>query len=173
VLFQDYPLSKLLTTITLLCFSVTASADMSSDESLFLFCSETNNSEYQHLVFLIAENGWLYDAVTTKEARLKAYGLTPYSFQTLSPSPTGNSYFEESWVHQVGTEYTLLTTSNFSREFFIDLNEKKFHEIDSGVENLNLSGTCTRAGLDAIAIKANKLESEFQAWAKLQRQTNY
>ena len=63
------------------CFSVTASADMSSDESLFLFCSETNNSEYQHLVFLIAKNGWLYDAVTTKEARFKAYGLTPYSFQ--------------------------------------------------------------------------------------------
>ena len=161
-----------LTTIILLCLSVVASADMSSEESLFLFCSETNNSEYQHLVFQIAENGWLYDAVTTKEARLKAYGLTPYSFQTLSPSPTGNSYFEESWVHQVGTEYTLLTTSNFSREFFIDLNEKKFHEIDSGVENLNLSGTCTRAGLDAISIKASKLESEFQAWAKLQPHTN-
>ena len=56
-----------------------------------------------------------------------------------------------------------------SENGFIDLNEKKFHEIDSGVENLNLSGTCARAGLDAIAIKANKLESEFQAWAKLQR----
>ena len=136
-------MKTLLTTIILLCFSVTASADMSSDESLFLFCSETNNSEYQHLVFLMADIGWLYDAVTTKESRLKAYGLTPYSSQTLSPSPTGNSYFFEIWVHQIGTEYTLLITSNLSREFFIDLNEKKFHEIDSGVENLNLSGTCT------------------------------
>lgn len=159
----------LLTTIILLCFSVAASTDMSSDESLFLFCSETNNSEYQHLVFLIAEDGWIYDAITTKKARLKAYGLTPYSFQTLSPSPAGNSYFEESWIHQIGTKYTLLTTSNFSREFIIDLNEKTFHEIDSGVENLNLSGTCTRTDLEALAIKANKLESEFQAWAKLQR----
>ena len=159
----------LLTTIILLCFSVAASTDMSLEESLLLFCSETNNSEYQHLVFLIAENGWLYDAVTTKEARLEPYGLTPYSFQTLSPSPAGNSYFEESWIHQFGTKYTLLTTSNFSREFIIDLSEKTFHEIDSGVENLNLSGTCTRTDLEALAIKANKLESEFQAWAKLQR----
>ena len=121
------------------------------------------------MVFLIAEDGWIYDAITTKKARLKAYGLTPYSFQTLSPSPAGNSYFEESWIHQIGTKYTLLTTSNFSREFIIDLNEKTFHEIDSGVENLNLSGTCTRTDLEALAIKANKLESEFQAWAKLQR----
>ena len=159
----------LLTTIILLCFSVAASTDMSLEESLLLFCSETNNSEYQHLVFLIAEDGWIYDAITTKKARLKAYGLTPYSFQTLSPSPAGNSYFEESWIHQIGTKYTLLTTSNFSREFIIDLNEKTFHEIDSGVENLNLSGTCTRTDLETLAIKANKLESEFQAWAKLQR----
>ena len=159
----------LLATIILLCFSIAASTDMSSDEALFLFCSEKNNSEYQHLVFLIAEDGWIYDAITTKKARLKAYGLTPYSFQTLSPSPTGNSYFEESWIHQIGTKYTLLTTSNFSREFIIDLNEKTFHEIDSGVENLNLSGTCTRTDLETLAIKANKLESEFQAWAKLQR----
>lgn len=159
----------LLTTIILLCFSVAASTDMSLEESLFLFCSETNNSEYQHLVFLIAEDGWIYDAITTKKARLKAYGLTPYSFQTLSPSPAGNSYFEESWIHQIGTKYTLLTTSNFSREFIIDLNEKTFHEIDSGVENLNLSGACTRTDLETLAIKANKLESEFQAWAKLQR----
>ena len=162
-------LKTLLTTIILLCFSVAANTDMSSDESLFLFCSETNNSEYQHLVFLIAEDGWIYDAITTKKARLKAYGLTPYSFQTLSPSPAGNSYFEESWIHQFGTKYTLLTTSNFSREFIIDLNEKTFHEIDSGVENLNLSGTCTRTDLETLATKANKLESEFQAWAKLQR----
>ena len=162
-------LMNLLTAIILLCFSVAANTDMSSDESLFLFCSETNNSEYQHLVFLIAEDGWIYDAIITQKARLKAYGLTPYSFQTLSPSPAGNSYFEESWIHQIGTKYTLLTTSNFSREFIIDLNEKTFHEIDSGVENLNLSGTCTRTDLEALAIKANKLESEFQAWAKLQR----
>ena len=162
-------LKILLTTIILLCFSVAANTDMSSDESLFLFCSEKNNSEYQHLVFLIAEDGWIYDAITTKKARLKAYGLTPYSFQTLSPSPAGNSYFEESWIHQIGTKYTLLTTSNFSREFIIDLNEKTFHEIDSGVENLNLSGTCTRTDLETLATKANKLESEFQAWAKLQR----
>lgn len=159
----------LLTTIILLCFSIAASTEMSFDESLFLFCSEKNNSEYQHLVFLIAEDGWIYDAITTKKARLKAYGLTPYSFQTLSPSPAGNSYFEESWIHQIGTKYTLLTTSNFSREFIIDLNEKTFHEIDSGVENLNLSGTCTRTDLETLATKANKLESEFQAWAKLQR----
>ena len=159
----------LLTTIILLCFSIAASTDMSSDESLFLFCSEKNNSEYQHLVFLIAEDGWIYDAITTKKARIKAYGLTPYSFQTLSPSPAGNSYFEESWIHQFGTKYTLLTTSNFSREFIIDLNEKTFHVRDSGVENLNLSGTCTRTDLETLAIKANKLESNFQAWAKLQR----
>ena len=162
-------MKTLLATIILLCFSIAASTDMSSDESLFLFCSEKNNSEYQHLVFLIAEDGWIYDAITTKKARLKAYGLTPYSFQTLSPSPTGNSYFEESWIHQIGTKYTLLTTSNFSREFIIDLSEKTFHEIDSGEENLNLSGTCTRTDLEALAIKANKLESNFQAWAKLQR----
>ena len=162
-------MKTLLTTIILLCFSIAASTEMSFDESHFLFCSEKNNSEYQHLVFLIAEDGWIYDAITTKKARLKAYGLTPYSFQTLSPSPAGNSYFEESWIHQFGSKYTLLTTSNFSREFIIDLNEKTFHEIDSGVENLNLSGTCTRTDLETLAIKANKLESEFQAWAKLQR----
>ena len=103
---------------------------------------------------LIAEDGWIYDAITTKKARLKAWTL--YSFQTLSPSPAGNSYFEEADTSDRDKIHALLTTSNFSREFIIDLNEKTFHEIDSGVENLNLSGTCTRTDREALAIKANK-----------------
>ena len=91
---------------------------------------------------MIAADGWIYDAIMTKEARFQAYGSTPYSFQTLSPMPTKSRYFEESWVHQTESEYTLRTASNYSREFVIDLNEMKFWEIESGVENKNLSGTC-------------------------------
>ena len=118
---------------------------------------------------MISADGWIYDAITTKKARFKAYGATPYSFQTLSPIPTKNSYFEESWVHQAESEYTLLTASNYSREFVIDLNEMKFREIESGVENKNLSGTCANTNLDAIAIRAYQLENEFKDWAKLQQ----
>ena len=162
-------LNKLLTTITLLCFSVTSNANMNSENLIFLFCSETNDTDYQYLVFMISADGWIYDAITTKESRFKAYGATPYSFQTLSPIPTKNSYFEKSWVHQTESEYTLLTASNYSREFVIDLNEMKFREIESGVENKNLSGTCANTNPDAIAIRAYQLENEFKDWAKPQQ----
>ena len=162
-------MKKLLTTIILLCFSLAANANMNSENPLFLFCSETNDTDYQYLVFMIAADGWIYDAITTKKSRFKAYGATPYSFQTLSPIPTKNSYFVESWVHQTESEYTLLTASNYSREFMIDLNEMKFREIESGVENHNLSGTCANTNLEEIAIRAYQQENEFKAWAKLQR----
>ena len=161
-------LKTLLTTIILLCFSVAASTDMSLEESLLLFCSETNNKDYQYLIFMIAADGWVYDAIMTKKARFQAYGSTPYSFQTLSPIPTKSRYFEESWVHKTVSEYTLLTASNYSREFVIDLNEMKFREIESGVENKNLSGTCANTNLDAIATQAYQVENEFKDWAKLQ-----
>ena len=162
-------MNKLLTTIALLCFSVATNANMNSDNLLFLFCSETNNKDYEYLVFMIAEDGWIYDAITTKKARFKAYGATPYSFHTLSPIQTKNPYFEESWVHQAESEYTLLTASNYSREFVIDLNEMKFREIESVVENKHLSGTCAKKNLDAIANRAYQLENEFKDWAKLQQ----
>ena len=126
-----------------------------------------------------SENIFISDAAQSLGTKFKGKSIcdfadfTNYSFQTLSPIPTKNSYFEESWVHQAESEYTLLTASNYSREFVIDLNEMKFREIESGVENKNLSGTCAKTNLDAIAIRAYQLENEFKDWAKLQQRTNY
>ena len=147
VLFaQESRMNKLLATIVLFCFSLVANGqenvNLKPKNLLSLFCSETNNKDYQYLIFMIAADGWIYDAIMTKKARFQAYGSTPYAFQTLSPIPTKSRYFQESWVHQTESEYTLLTASNYSREFVIDLNEMKFWEIESGVENKNLSGTC-------------------------------
>ena len=34
-----------------------------------------------------------------------------------------------------------------------------------GVDNKNLSGTCAKTNLDAIAIRAYQLENEFKDWA--------
>ena len=173
VLFaQESRMNKLLTTIVLFCFSLVANGqenvNLKPKNLLSLFCSETNNKDYQYLIFMIAADGWIYDAIMTKKARFQAYGSTPYAFQTLSPIPTKSRYFQESWVHQTESEYTLLTASNYSREFVIDLNEMKFREIESGVENKNLSGTCANTNLNAIATQAYQVENEFKDWAKLQ-----
>ena len=122
-------MNKLLTGIVLLCFSFAANGqenvNLKPKNLLSHFCSETNNKDYQYLIFKIAADGWIYDAIMTKKARFQAYGSTQYSFQTLSPIPTKSRDLGESWVHKTVSGYTLLTASNYSREFVIDLNKMK------------------------------------------------
>ena len=161
-------MKKLLAAITSLCLSIVADADSRSDKPLFLLCDETNNSDYRYLVFMVGEDGWLYDAITTKKVRFEAYGTTPYAYQTLSSDFSSNSYFAKSWVHKAGLTYTLLTTSNFSREFSIDMGEEIFQEIDSGVENKHLSGSCAIQTTENLVTLTNELESEFHSWVVLQ-----
>ena len=62
VLFaQESRMNKLLTGIVLLCFSLAANgqenANLNSKNLLSLFCSETNNTDYQYLIFMIAADG--------------------------------------------------------------------------------------------------------------------
>ena len=64
--------------------------------------------------------------------------------------------------------YTLLTTSNFSREFSIDMGEEIFQEIDSGVENKHLSGNCAIQTTESLVALTNELESDFHSWVVLQ-----
>ena len=161
-------MKKLLAAIILLCLSIVADADSRSDKPLFLLCDETNNSDYRYLVFMVGEDGWLYDVITTKKARFEAYGTTPYAYQTLSSDFSSNSYFAKSWVHKAGLNYTLLTTSNFSREFSIDMGKEIFQEIDSGVESKHLSGSCTIQTTENLVTLTNELESEFHNWVVLQ-----
>ena len=161
-------MKKLLAAITLLCLSIVADADSRSDKPLFLFCDETNNSDYRYLVFMVGEDGWLYDAITTKKARFEAYGTTPYSYQTLSSEFSSNSYYAKSSVHKAGLTYTLLTTRNFCREFSIDMGEEIFQEIDSGVENKLLSGSCAIQTSESLVTLTSELESEFHSWVVLQ-----
>ena len=40
------------------------------------------------------------------------------------------SFLFQSWVHRNEQDYTLLTENNFSREFRLNMGEKKFYEID-------------------------------------------
>ena len=161
-------MKKLLAAIILLCLSIVADADSRSDKPLFLLCDETNNSDYRYLVFMVGEDGWLYDAITTKKVRFESYGTTPYAYQTLSSDFSSNSYFAKSWVHKTGLTYTLLTTSNFSREFSIDMGEEIFQEIDSGVENKHLSGNCAIQTTESLVALTNELESDFHSWVVLQ-----
>ena len=161
-------MKKLLAAIALLSMPTVADADSRSDKPLFLLCDETNNSDYRYLVFMVGEDGWLYDAITSKQARFETYGTTPYSYQTLSSDFSSNSYFAKSWVHKAGLTYTLLTTSNFSREFSIDMGEEIFQEIDSGVENKHLSGSCVVQTTKNLVTLTNELESEFHSWVVLQ-----
>ena len=161
-------MKKLLAAIALLSMSTVADADSRSDKPLFLLCDETNNSDYRYLVFMVREDGWLYDAITSKQARFETYGTTPYSYQTLSSDFASNSYFAKSWVHKAGLNYTLLTTSNFSREFSIDMGEVIFQEIDSGVENKHLSGSCAIQTTESLVTLTSELESEFHSWVALQ-----
>ena len=161
-------MKKLLAAIILLCLSIVADADSRSDKPFFLLCDETNNSDYRYLVFMVGEDGWLYDAITTKKVRFESYGATPYAYQTLSSDFSSNSYFAKSWVHKAGLTYTLLTTSNFSREFSIDMGEEIFQEIDSGVENKHLSGNCAIQTTENLVTLTNELESEFHSWVALQ-----
>ena len=161
-------MKKLLAAIALLSMPTVADADSRSDKPLFLLCDETNNSDYRYLVFMVREDGWLYDAITSKQARFETYGTTPYSYQTLSSDFASNSYFAKSWVHKAGLNYTLLTTSNFSREFSIDMGEVIFQEIDSGVENKHLSGSCAIQPTENLVTLTNELESEFHSWVALQ-----
>ena len=161
-------MKKLLASIILLCLSIVADADSRSDKPFFLLCDETNNSDYRYLVFMVGEDGWLYDAITTEKVRFEAYGTTPYAYQTLSSDFSSNSYFAKSWVHKAGLSYTLLTTSNFSREFSIDMGEEIFQEIDSGVENKHLSGNCAIQTTESLVALTNELESDFHSWVVLQ-----
>ena len=161
-------MKKLLAAIALLSMPTVADADSRSDKPLFLLCDETNNSDYRYLVFMVREDGWLYDAITSKQARFETYGTTPYSYQTLSSDFSSNSYFAKSWIHKAGLNYTLLTTSNFSREFSIDMGEVIFQEIDSGVENKLLSGSCAIQTSESLVTLTSELESEFHSWVVLQ-----
>ena len=124
-------MKKLLTAMTLISFSFATKADLVSEKSILLLCSETNNPEYQYLLFMIRDDGWLYDVIHTKEARLKTYGDTHYFFQTLSHDVLDNSYYTQSWVHENDLKLTLLTTSNFSREFLISPKKSSTNFLDS------------------------------------------
>ncbi|MDC0221468.1 hypothetical protein OAL54_06975 [Gammaproteobacteria bacterium] len=161
-------MKKLLTAITLISFSFATKADLVSENSILLLCSETNNPEYQYLLFMIRDDGWLYDVIHTKEARLKTYGDTHYFFQTLSHDVLDNSYYTQSWVHENDLKLTLLTTSNFSREFLIDFMNKTFQEIDSGVKNQNLSGSCSEKSREYLEKFTHELENQFQEWSQLE-----
>ena len=161
-------MNKLLTAITLLCFSVPANSDVASEKPILLLCSETNNHRYEYLIFMIREDGWLYDVINTQEARLEAYGDTHYFFQTLSHDVLDNSYYTQSWVHENDLKLTLLTTSNFSREFLIDFMNKTFQEIDSGVKNQNLSGSCSEKSREYLEKFTHELENQFQEWSQLE-----
>ena len=100
--------------------------------------------------------------------RHENYGSVPYALQTLSSDAVSNPFYIESWVHRNGQDYTLLTASNFSREFRLDMGEKKFYEVDSGVESKSLSGTCVEMRIPEIVLITEQIEREFQEWAVMQ-----
>ena len=157
---------KLITTIALFCFTSISNAQSASEEPIFLLCSESNDTDYEYLIFMITEDGWLYDAINTSATRLEIYGKTNYSYQTLSNNFANNRYYSESWVHINESKYTLLTTSNFSREFSINFDDKTFREIDSGVTSKNLSGDCTTGSIDYLSEFTANLESKFHDWSQ-------
>ena len=100
--------------------------------------------------------------------RQENYGSVPYALQTLSSDVVSNPFYIQSWVHINGRNYTLLTASNFSREFRLDMGEKKFYEIDSGVESKGLSGACVEMRIPEIVIITDQIEREFREWAAMQ-----
>ena len=152
--------------ILLAIFASSVHADIDTEKSTLFLCSETTNPNYQYVIFMIKGDGWLYDVINTREARLNAYGNSPYKFQTLSRGLMDNNYFSESWVHNANSKYTLLTTSNFSREFMIDTTSHIFQEIESGVKTENLGGHCSRRDFNYLLNFTTKLESEFHTWAE-------
>ena len=156
--------------ISILFFFYVASINAAEkiNGSLFLFCDEITDPGYLHLVFKIDEEGWLYDVINSKMFRQENYGSVPYALQTLSSDVVSNPFYVQSWVHRNGRNYTLLTASNFSREFRLDMGEKKFYEIDSGVESKSLSGTCVEMRIPEIVIITDQIEREFHEWAFMQ-----
>ena len=120
-----------------------------------------------HLVFKIDEEGWLYDVINSKMFRHESYGSVPYALQTLSSDAVSNPFYIEVGFIEMDC-YTLLTASNFSREFRLDMGEKKFYEIDSGVESKSLSGTCVEMRIPEIVIITDQIEREFHEWAVMQ-----
>ena len=157
---------KLKITVAALCFSFVSNTQSASEESTFLLCSELSDSDYEYLIFMITEDGWLYDAINTREFRLKTYGSRNYSYQTLSNDFASNRYYSESWVHINESKYTLLTASNFSREFSIDFDDKTFREIDSGVTNKNLSGGCSIKSAAYLSDFTANIEHKFHSWSR-------
>ena len=157
---------KLIATIALLYFSFVSNAESASEGPIFLLCSESNDTDYKYLIFMITEDGWLYDAINTREFRLKTYGSRNYSYQTLSNDFASNRYYLESWVHISESKFTLLTTSNFSREFFINYDNETFREIESGVTSRNLSGSCSTKSAEYLSEFTANLESKFHDWRR-------
>jgi hypothetical protein len=157
---------KKLITVLLAAFSISINADIDLENPTLLLCAETTNPDYQYVIFMVSDDGWLYDAINTREARLKTYGTSPYVFQTLSQDYIDNTYFSQSWVHKANSKYTLLTTSNFSREFVIDTVSQIFEEIESGVKHQNLSGNCSNRTFEYLVDFTTMLESEFHSWAQ-------
>jgi len=157
---------KLITTIALFCFTSISNAQSASEEPIFLLCSESSDTDYEYLIFMITEDGWLYDAINTNVTRLETYGNTNYSYQTLSNDFIDNRYYSESWVHINESKFTLLTTSNFSREFSIDFTNETFREIDSGVVNKNLSGSCSIKSAEYLSEFTSTIEHKFHSWSR-------
>tara|TARA_B100001029_G_scaffold44435_1_gene34966 strand:- start:524 stop:1015 length:492 start_codon:yes stop_codon:yes gene_type:complete len=157
---------KLITTIALLCFTSISNAHSASEEPIFLLCSESSDTDYEYLIFMITEDGWLYDAINTSVARLETYGNTNYSYQTLSNNFSNNRYYSESWVHINESKFNLLTTSNFSREFSVDFTSETFREIDSGVANKNLAGGCSIKSAEYLSEFTTTIEHKFHSWSR-------
>ena len=152
--------------IFLAAFPASVNVDIDIEKPTLFLCSETTNSNYQYIIFMIRGDGWLYDVINTREARLNAYGNSAYTFQTLSRGFMNNSYYSESWVHNANSKYTLLTTSNSSREFMIDTTRHIFQEIESGVKTENLAGHCSVRNFNYLLSFTAKLESESHSWSQ-------
>ena len=159
---------RLQISVLFLFYVASVNAAEKIDGTLFLFCNEITDPGYLHLIFKIDEEGWLYDVINSKMFRRENYGSLPYALQTLSSDVVNNPFYIQSWVHRNGQDFTLLTASNFSREFRLDMDEKKFYEIDSGVESKSLSGTCVEMRIPEIAAITDKIEREFHRWAVMQ-----
>ena len=84
---------KNLITAFLLVFYSAANADIDLEKPPVLLCSEKANPNYEYVIFMIKDGGWLYDVINTREARLQTYGILSYKFQTYSPHFRENTYF--------------------------------------------------------------------------------
>ena len=52
-------------TVAALGFSFVSNTQSASEESTFLLCSELSDSDYGYLIFMITEDGLLYEAINT------------------------------------------------------------------------------------------------------------